>query len=58
MTSTNILKPIRPTKISFENSEELAEFVEYATKKEKTHSDIMDNVRRDLSNHKRSSRRK
>lgn len=58
MTSTHILKPIRPTKISFENSEELAEFVEYATKKEKTHSEIMDNVRRDLSNHKRSSRRK
>ncbi|WCT55802.1 hypothetical protein PQ456_22070 [Paenibacillus kyungheensis] len=58
MASTNILKPIRPTKISFENDKELSEFVEYATKKEKTHSDIMDNVRRDLSNHKRSSRRK
>lgn len=52
------IKPIRSTEIYFNDSIELNNFIDYATSKEKTDSEIMNRVRRELISHKRSPRRK
>lgn len=57
MLATTI-KPIRATEIFFENDKELKEFQQYANSTKQTNDEIMNRVRRDFKNHKRSTRRK
>jgi hypothetical protein len=58
MPTTIDVKPIRPTEINFKEPAEMAEFINYATSKAKTHNEIMDRVRRELKTHQRSPKRK
>lgn len=49
---TAATKPIRPTKASFNSSEEKQKFIDYATQTKKTESVGMDKVREMVRNHR------
>jgi hypothetical protein len=52
------IKPVRPTNLQFNSAKEYQDFVRYASSTEKTDSAVMNSIRKEIINHKRSPRRK
>lgn len=57
MKATEV-KPIRQTQVFFESEHDYNDFLEYATSRKKTDSEIMNRVRKELNDHVRSPKRK
>lgn len=55
---TTAIKPIRPTHLEFDSKEELQQFINYATSKEKTKNPGLDRMRELMKNHRPAPERK
>jgi|GEM_PF-2974692 len=56
MTTTT--KPIRPTRLTFENDADMQRFINYAHNNKKTEDDDMKRVREMMKNHRPAPKRK
>lgn len=55
---TTATKPIRPTEIVFESESDIDNFINYATRKDRTNNETMNRVREMMKNHKPAKKRK